>query len=537
MKGLQRKAFGRRAAGWYLLLGMAVAVSSILSVNDTSDTPRDKVFLEHADELFFDRERNADVQVLVGNVVFRHQSSYMYCDSAYFYEVSNSLEAFSNVRMEQGDTIFIYGDYLMYDGNASFARLRDSVKMINKNVTLYTDSFDYNRITNIGYYFNGGRIVDEENTLYSVLGRYSPDTKLAFFKDNVHLDNKKFDLYTDTLIYNTATNVAYIVAPTKIISDSSVINTSSGWYNTEKDLSVLLNRSELWNESRSLTGDSISYDKMSGIGEAFGSVIMNDTLKKVILEGNYVYYDDIRKYAFATDSAMCCEYSQGDSLFLHADTISFFERDTLHREIKAYRNTRFFRVDLQGVCDSMVYLSADSVLKMYYDPYIWSDNNQITGDSIHIFMRDSTINYAKVINNAFSIEQTDSVLFNQLRGTYIKAYFDNGQISRIFVDGNAESIYYPLEKDGSYTGVNKTKSSFLSIELKENRMQRIVFWPQPSGTMKPIDQADESDKKFENFNWNTYLRPRDRFDIFRSAEVPADTLRRVNRNKFMEIEE
>lgn len=90
---------------------------------------KEKVYLLHADSLTFDAEQSADYRVLHGNVQFRKDSMYMYCDSAYFYEANNSLDAFSNVRMEQGDTLFIYGDVLYFDGNEQIARLRDNVRM------------------------------------------------------------------------------------------------------------------------------------------------------------------------------------------------------------------------------------------------------------------------------------------------------------------------------------------------------------------------------------------------------------------------
>ena len=531
------KKTGRKYAGWIALLLIAFLAVAPRVFSVESEVPgneSDKVYLEQANELIFEKERNPDAQILIGDVIFRHQNSFMFCDSAYFYELSNSLEAFSNVRMEQGDTIFVYGDYLYYDGNTSLARLRNSVKMVNNNVTLYTDSLNYDRAANLGYYFEGGRVVDEENDLYSIFGRYSADTKMAFFKDSVHLKNEKFDLYSDTLVYNTSTKMAHIVAYTEIYSDSSTIYTTSGWYDTERDLSSLMERSVVWNETRSLIGDSISYDKTNGLGEAYGSVVLNDTLKKVILEGNYVFYDDNNKYAYATDRAMAVEYSQGDSLFIHADTISFAEIDSLHREVKAFHGVRFFKSDLQGVCDSMIYLSVDSVLCMYYDPYIWNENNQITGDSVHVFMNDSTINYAKVMGNAFSIEEWDTIAYNQLRGTLINAFFNEGEINNIFVDGNAESIYYPIDdKDGSYIGVNNTKSSYMSIEIEKQKMKRIVFWPKPTGVMTPVEQAEKSQMFFSNFNWNTDIRPKDKLDIFREVTVPVDTTRQVGgRGKF-----
>ncbi|MDD6209629.1 MAG: OstA-like protein [Bacteroidales bacterium] len=538
MNGVFRKLlFSRIALACSLLFIVIIVVAQISPAPEQPETSPDKIFLEHADELVFDKDQKADVQVLVGNVEFRHQTSYMFCDSAYFYELSNSLEAFGNVRMEQGDTIFVYGDYLIYNGNTSLAELRDSVRMINNDVTLYTDSLNYDRVTNIGYYFNGGTIVDEENTLYSLFGQYSPATKLAFFKDSVYLKNPRFDLYSDTLTYNTTTKFAEITGPTEIISDSTIIYSTSGWYNTLEDLSVLLNRSVLWNGTKSLIGDSIAYDKMSGQGKAFGNVILNDTLKKVSLYGEYVFYDDVKKYAFATDSAMCAEYSQPDTLFLHADTISFNEVDTTQREIKAYHGVRFYRIDLQGVCDSMIYNSRDSILNMYIDPYLWNANYQLSGDSVRIFLNDSSISHAEIISSAFAIEHVDSSYYNQLRGSVLKAYFDGRQIRRIFVDGNAESIFYPEEKDSSLIGVNKTKSGFLSIDIKDNKLERLTLWPQSEGTLIPLEQSTETDRFFSDFNWNPELRPTDRYDIFRVKSVPENVKKdRDKKSKFDEDE-
>lgn len=144
--------------------------STVVAAKDSVAPKKTKVFLEHANTLSFDKERNAEAQVLNGDVCFRHDSSYMYCDSAYFFEQTNSLEAFSNVRMEQGDTLFVYGNYLFYDGNTQIAYLRENVRMENGQVTLFTDSLNYERIPDIGYYFDGGLIVDSLNQLSSFTG-------------------------------------------------------------------------------------------------------------------------------------------------------------------------------------------------------------------------------------------------------------------------------------------------------------------------------------------------------------------------------
>ena len=180
---------------------------------------KNKVFLEHADYLVADEKISTEYQILRGNVVFRKEGVFMYCDSAYFYDASNSLDAFGNVKMNQGDTLFVYSDVMYYSGIDEIAQLRHNVRLENRDMTLYTDSLDYDMIENLGYYFDGGRIVDSENELVSVYGQYDPDTKDAEFLFDVELINEKYVMRTDTLHYNTSTHIANIVGPTTIVSD------------------------------------------------------------------------------------------------------------------------------------------------------------------------------------------------------------------------------------------------------------------------------------------------------------------------------
>ena len=492
-----------------------VVSTDSLALPAPADTVRKtKVYLEHANTLSFDQAQNPDAQVLVGEVCFRHDSSYMYCDSAYFFEKSNSLEAFSHVRMEQGDTLFVYGDYLHYNGDTQIARLRDNVRMENGQVTLFTDSLNYERISNIGYYFEGGMIVDSLNQLSSFYGQYSPATKLAIFNDSVRLENPDFTLYSDTLHYQTDTKLATILGPSVIVSDSGTVRTSLGWYDTEQNKALLLDRSTIESGNRILSGDSIAYDRNSGFGEVFGNMCLQDTLQQVMLEGQYGFYNEKTEYAFATDSARFLEYSQGDTLYLHADTLQMETVDPDTREVKAFHGVRFFRTDLQGVCDSMLFNTRDSVLYLFTEPVVWNEQYQLYGDTILIYLNDSTIDFAHVRQFAFAIQQVDSVSFNQLKGTDLKAYFDGKSVRQIDVSGNAESIFYPLENDGSMVGMNQTQSGYLSIWVKENKLERLKIWPNPEGTMTPIPDLRPEQKLLKDFYWFDYLRPQDKDDIY-----------------------
>ena len=492
-----------------------VVSTDSLALSAPADTVRKtKVYLEHANTLSFDQAQNPDAQVLVGEVCFRHDSSYMYCDSAYFFEKSNSLEAFSHVRMEQGDTLFVYGDYLHYNGDTQIAHLRDNVRMENGQVTLFTDSLNYERISNIGYYFEGGMIVDSLNQLSSFYGQYSPATKLAIFNDSVRLENPDFTLYSDTLHYQTDTKLATILGPSVIVSDSGTVRTSLGWYDTEQNKALLLDRSTIESGNRILSGDSIAYDRNSGFGEVFGNMCLQDTLQQVMLEGQYGFYNEKTEYAFATDSARFLEYSQGDTLYLHADTLQMETVDSDTREVKAFHGVRFFRTDLQGVCDSMLFNTRDSVLYLFTEPVVWNEQYQLYGDTILIYLNDSTIDFAHVRQFAFAIQQVDSVSFNQLKGTDLKAYFDGKSVRQIDVSGNAESIFYPLENDGSMVGMNQTQSGYLSIWVKENKLERLKIWPNPEGTMTPIPDLRPEQKLLKDFYWFDYLRPQDKDDIY-----------------------
>lgn len=497
------------------------AADSLQVMTDTVPPKKTKVYLIHSNTLSFDKAVKPDAQILNGDVCFRHDSSYMYCDSAYFFEQTNSLEAFSNVRMEQGDTLFVYGDYLFYDGNTQVAYLRENVRMENGQVTLFTDSLNYERIPNIGYYFEGGLIVDSLNQLSSFYGQYSPETKLAVFNDSVQVENPDFTLYSDTLHYDTESKVATILGPSVIVSDSGTIHTSRGWYDTVNNTSLLLDQSQVESGEKILIGDSIFYNRDTGMGEVYGNMSLIDTAQHVTLQGEYGYYNEQTGYAFATDSARFLEYSQGDTLFLHADTLQMVTVDSVYREIKAYYGVRFYRIDMQGVCDSMQFNTRDSVLYMYTEPVLWNEQYQLYGDTIAIYMNDSTIEYAHVIQFAFVAQHVDSSYYNQLKGNDLKAYFEGQAVHQIDVAGNAESIFYPLEKDGAKVGMNETKSGFLTIWVKDNKLDKLKIWPSPVGSMTPIPDLKPDQKMLKDFYWFDYLRPKNRDDIYEVVKRKA----------------
>ncbi len=482
--------------------------------------PQDKrVYLVHADVLHFDQYRNPDATILNGKVHFTHVGARLYCDSAYFYEASNSFEAFGHVKMYQGDTLSLFSDYAYYDGNEQMARARYNVILKNRKTTLYTDSLDFDRLYDNVYFFEGGKMVDGNTTLTSDWGEYNTNTKMSVFNYDVKMKSPRFVLTTDTLYYDQAHSMAHIVGPSDIVSGNSHIYSELGFYDTKKEQARLMNRSVLDNQGKTMVADSVFYDSKLGFSQAFRNIVYVDSVNKNKLTGNYGEYYEHTGFAICTDSAVAIDYSQGDSLFMHADTfkvVTFnIETDSVYRKIYAFHKVRAYRRDLQAVCDSLVYNSLDSCMTLYRDPIIWNQNQQLVGDEIQVFMKDSLIDRAHVIGQSFSIQQlrSDTALFNQVSSKEMFAFFKDGNVRETQAKDNVLIGYFFEEGDTVAIIYNYQESSELKMFL-ENRKLQSVWTPKTTGTMYPLNQIPAERRHLPGFAWFDYVRPRDRHDIF-----------------------
>ena len=455
-----------------------------------------RVYLLHADVLRYDRFKNPDAQILNGNVAFLHQGATLYCDSAHFYEASNSFEAFGHVKMYQGDTLSLFSDYAYYDGNDQMAEARYNVVLKHRKATLYTDSLNYDRLYNVGYFFEGGKLVDKDSELTSDWGEYYTETKQAVFNFDVQLRNKKFFLTSDTLYYDTGTSVAHAVGPSDITSGDSHIYTEDGYYDTNLERARLFARSVMTDKGKLMVGDSVFHDSREGTSEAFSNVVYIDSLNKNKMTCDYYWYNENTGYGMATKRAVAIDYSQKDSLYMHADTFKIFtyniDTDSAYRKIHAYNKVRAYRVDVQAVCDSLVYNSKDSCLTMYRDPIVWNNSQQLLGEEIRVYMKDSTINRAHVVGQALSVEQLpDSVNYNQVSSDEMFAFFRNGEIYEADANDNVLIVYYPVDdSDSSLIGLNYTETTQLKVFIENRKMQK-VWMPKAEGTLFIGDRIEE----------------------------------------------
>lgn len=502
------------------LFGLCVAQSRKVVKGRHRPKTDERVYLKHADMLRFNQYgEHAGAQILNGNVAFLHKGALLTCDSAYFYQESNSFKAFGHVKMRQGDTLSLTSDYAFYDGNNQMAEARHNVLLRHRGTKLYTDSLNYDRLYNIGYFFEGGKMVDRNNVLVSDWGEYDTETRKAVFNYNVNLRNPKFTLTTDTLHYDTRTSLANIVGPSVIRSKESVIHTSDGYYNTNTGRARLYGRSTMSNKGKEITGDSLFYDEKRGISQGYRNVIYKDTQKKNELHCNYLWYNEKNGFAFATENPVMMEYSQKDTLFVHSDTIKVItyhlNTDSVYRTAHCYNKVRAFRNDVQAVCDSLVYNTKDSCMTMYRDPIAWSGDRQLLGEEIQVFMKDSTIDRAHIINQALTAElMPDKEHYQQLSSKEMFAYFTKGQITQTEAIGNVRSIYYPVDdKDSTLMGLVYIETDTMKMFMRDRQLQKI-WTSKTDGTWYPMTQIPPERYKLDGFTWFDYIRPINKDDIY-----------------------
>jgi lipopolysaccharide export system protein LptA len=456
----------------------------------------------------------SNAQRLLDSVLISHKNILMWCDSAYTYTGTNRVDAFGRVHIKQDDTLHLYANKVFYDGDISFARAWGNVKLINKSTTIYTDTLDYDLAANISYYDDNGKIIDSTTTITSVIGKYYVNDDLLYLLRDVVVFNDDFTLNSDTLTYHTETGRITIQGPTTIRDSANTLYAEKGWYDSNTGEAELLKKPVISNETQNIAANYIRYSKETKSGKALGSVRITDLENSSIILGNIAEYSDLLETAMVTDSAIYMNYNDNDTLYLHADTLRTFP-DTIPDEkiVLAYNKVRFFRTDIQGICDSLVYFTRDSVIQLHKFPVLWSEIHQLSAEFIEMKQFTNAPDELHLSRNSFIISKQDSNMYDQIKGKEMIGYIINKKLNNIEVNGNGQTLYYAREKD-EIIGLNRAESSKISIRFLDGKINSISFLRAPEGELKPLLGLTEEDKKLKGFDWKIYLRPLSKYDIF-----------------------
>ena len=344
-------------------------------------------------------------------------------------------------------------------------------------------------------------------------GYYYTETDVFFFKDNVVVTNPDYKIYSDTLKFNTETNIAYFLGPTEIISDSNYIYCERGWYNTDTDISELRKNAYIKNDKQEVYGDILYYERQTGYGRAVDNVKIFDSEEDILLTGKFAETWEETEESVLTGDALFIQINNGDSIFVHSDTLRS-ELDTAgHKLIRAFYRVKLFKSDMQGKCDSMAYSFQDSIIRLYHEPVLWSENHQLTAEYMEIKTHENTVEQMFLQNSAFIINQEDTGRYNQIKGRNMTCYFKDGQMSMVDVVGNGETVYYPEDEEDTI-GANVAKSSNLKIYLNEGKVDRIAFYKDPNAILYPLELAPENELLLKGFIWLEKYRPKNKSEVF-----------------------
>lgn len=498
------------------ILFLCLCLSSII----TFSQEKKKIIIENAEIQYADEEKTPGATILLGNVRIKHDGINLTCQQALFYKKENFFKAIGNVLIKQGDTITQTSDYADYDANAKQALSWGNVVLKDPTMTLTTDTLQFDRINQKLYYQDYATIRDVTNTLKSKNGNYYLENKKFTATTRVTVVNPEHNLASNHLDYYTNSGLAYLYGPSTITNtqNENKLYSERGFYNTKTDISYFTKNAKLFLKERTVEGDSLYYDKNKGFASATNNIKVIDTVQNFISKGNYAELFEKKDSLFIIKRAVAISIIDKDSMFIHGDTLLVTGKPK-KRVIRTYHNVKIYKSDLQGKCDSIYTNQETGYTKMYRSPVIWSDQNQITGDSIYLQSNVETekLDSLKVFNNAFIVSK-DSLAkedYNQIKGRNMFGKFDANKLKFLLVKGNAESIYFNRNAETQVLEtITKEVSSNIEFTLDKGQIQSIKYLKSSDGKTYPPSELDLEGRKIKGFIWREDEQPKSKNDIF-----------------------
>ncbi|KOY52605.1 OstA-like protein [Polaribacter dokdonensis] len=498
------------------ILFLCLCLSSII----TFSQEKKKIIIENAEIQYADEEKTPGATILLGNVRIKHDGINLTCQQALFYKKENFFKAIGNVLIKQGDTITQTSDYADYDANAKQALSWGNVVLKDPTMTLTTDTLQFDRINQKLYYQDYATIRDVTNTLKSKNGNYYLENKKFTATTRVTVVNPEHNLASNHLDYYTNSGLAYLYGPSTITNtqNENRLYSERGFYNTKTDISYFTKNAKLFLKERTVEGDSLYYDKNKGFASATNNIKVIDTVQNFISKGNYAELFEKKDSLFIIKRAVAISIIDKDSMFIHGDTLLVTGKPK-KRVIRTYHNVKIYKSDLQGKCDSIYTNQETGYTKMYRSPVIWSDQNQITGDSIYLQSNVETekLDSLKVFNNAFIVSK-DSLAkedYNQIKGRNMFGKFDANKLKFLLVKGNAESIYFNRNAETQVLEtITKEVSSNIEFTLDKGQIQSIKYLKSSDGKTYPPSELDLEGRKIKGFIWREDEQPKSKNDIF-----------------------
>ena len=525
------------------------------------------VILDHGGKKLFTSELNYNLNTKIGTY---HTRSTLTDDRTHlssnrgYYHV-NTDEAFFKDSVIVVDPEFsLKTDTLRFNTAENTAYFLAPTLILQDSALIYTNSGYYNidkreaQFSGRPQYRRNQQLAEADTMFYEGASKVIILAGKAWSKDSIRYAS------ADRIRFEELTKNTRLEGTAYFKDDKQSVRSDTITYNTDSKIFATSGRTRLEDSTQIIEANLLSFDDNTGIGFAEGDVIMTDTVQKTTLMGDRVDYNKKEDFIKASGGRpTLVTLVDNDSMWMRADTIISKKQvlelpptDTLQvlppvldtgRVVLGYRNVRIFAKSFQGECDSIAYSDRDSIFRMIGNPILWSDTTQFTADTIHILTREGSIDRIILIDNAFIVNAIEDPYYNQIKGRSIVAYFERKMVvvsplpqdsllqrdtttlqdpslprdstlgdpalRRIAVEGNAESIYYVLDEQQRYIGVNQIVCSQMLIHFGDNQVAGIRFYTEPKASLTPMRQVNHKTLRLEGYRWEIEKKPLSKLDL------------------------
>ena len=450
----------------------------------------------------------------------------MWCDQALVYFKENFVKAFGKVLVKQGDTIEMRSNYGEYNGNTSMAFAAGAVNLKEPSSSLESDTLYFDRIKQEAYYRSGGLVRDTSSVLTSRRGRLFTETKKYEFSGQVVIENPEYTVRSPRLDFYSESGLAYLYGTSTIESPSSTIYCDRGYYNTRSNKGHFIKNSRVDYNQRILYGDSIYFDRAQGFASATNNIKLIDSANQMVVRGHHAEVFKQKDSVYITNRAVAVSVQEQDSVYIHADTLRV-TGPSEQRIIKGFYDARMFKPGnsiedrTSGRCDSIVVLQELGLTKMIGRPVLWTGDQQITGDTIHLIqdLERDELDSLKVYDNAFMIQE-DVEGYNQVKGAQLVGLFTENKLDTIDVIKNSQVVYYSRDDKQELVGINNTVASSMQLYVKQNKIKGIRFINKVPGKVYPPSEFPENARILPGFIWRGDERLFFQEDLFQGKTFP-----------------
>ena len=474
---------------------------------------------EYPEAVIYSRDANGPVHIV-------HDGVDMWCDQALVYFKENFVKAYGKVLVKQGDTIEMRSNYGEYNGNTSMAFAAGAVNLKEPSSSLESDTLYFDRMKQEAYYISGGLVRDTSSVLTSRRGRLFTETKKYEFSGQVVIENPEYTVRSPRLDFYSESGLAYLYGTSTIESASSTIYCDRGYYNTRSNKGHFVKNSRVDYNQRILYGDSIYFDRAQGFASATNNIKLIDSANQMVVRGHYAEVFKQKDSVYITNRAVAVSVQEQDSVYIHADTLRV-TGPSEQRIIKGFYGARMFKPGksiedrTSGRCDSIVVLQELGLTKMIGRPVLWTGDQQITGDTIHLIqdLERDELDSLKVYDNAFMIQE-DVEGYNQVKGAQLVGLFTENKLDTIDVIKNSQVVYYSRDDKQELVGINNTVASSMQLYVKQNKIKGIRFINKVPGKVYPPSEFPENARILPGFIWRGDERLFFQEDLFQGKTFP-----------------